>query len=118
MEPTPLPTVTAVPDWDELAKSIIRVDFKQEDCEYSHYTYWYNVSGSVTNISDKYPVENVLIRMELYGENGNLLMADESYADAFVLGPGTKADFDGFIFYREVNNPTCKVFVKSASIAP
>lgn len=124
--PADLPTVAAedfstaadVPtDWDQLAKDILRVDFSQSDCTYSP-TGDYYFYGSVTNISDKYSVENVWLRGELYSSSGNLLMMDKKLPDAIVISPGTKANFWLWVSYRQVANPICKVVVESASIAP
>ena len=69
-------------------------------------------------MSAKYSVENIMLQAELYASDGNLLMISQGLPDAMVIGPGSKANFWLWVSYRQVINPTCKVVVDSASIAP
>lgn len=126
VEPTEMPTLSAedfataadVPsDWDQLAKDSLRIDYSQDNCYYSP-TADYYFYGTVTNMSDKYSIENIMLQAELYASDGNLLMIDKGLPDAMVIGPGSKANFWLWVSYRQVINPMCKVVVDSASIAP
>ncbi len=126
VEPTEMPTLSSedfatqadVPShWDQLAKESLRIDYSENNCYYSP-TYDYYFYGTVTNMSAKYSIENIMLKAELYASDGNLLMIDKGLPDAMVIGPGSKANFWLWVSYRQVINPMCKVVVDSASIAP
>jgi hypothetical protein len=112
--PTVIPTAT--PDWNELAKSILRIDFDSDSCFYN-IVGWYEINGRVTNTSDKYVVKNVALKGEVLTSSGVLLEhLDWFPTDDVFIAPGSSSKFSLWIYFTQVDNVICNASIVNAEI--